>query len=187
MQTEGLLASDAPRRPRPSRRQRARGRPPRLRDPPGGAASATRRACRRTGGGRPRNLSRRLRSERWEVLLGIRPLGTTFWRGLSNHQAATAQMHLVEKIIVECRPLLGALPPSLTDGTAGARSFPRRGRRAGQGVEGDPAGKRATWGDQASPRVPRNVSPLPIRGFQRIGCPRQNRTERPPGANAASA
>ena len=27
-----------------------------------------------------------------EVLLGIRLLGTTFWRGLSNHQAATAQM-----------------------------------------------------------------------------------------------
>ena len=35
-------------------------------------------------------------SEKWEVLLGIRLLGTTFWGGLSNHQAATAQMHLVE-------------------------------------------------------------------------------------------
>ena len=37
----------------------------------------------------------RLRStlkEKWEVLLGIRLLGTTFWCGLSNHQAATAQM-----------------------------------------------------------------------------------------------
>ena len=29
--------------------------------------------------------------EKWEVLLGIRLLGTTFWRGLSSHQAATAQ------------------------------------------------------------------------------------------------
>ena len=27
-----------------------------------------------------------------EVLLGIRLLGTTFWRGLSNYQAATARM-----------------------------------------------------------------------------------------------
>ena len=26
------------------------------------------------------------------LLLGIRPPGTTLWRGLSNHQAATAQM-----------------------------------------------------------------------------------------------
>ena len=33
--------------------------------------------------------------EKWEVLQGIRLLGTTFWCGLSNHQAATAQMHLV--------------------------------------------------------------------------------------------
>ena len=39
--------------------------------------------------------------------LGIRLLGTTFWCGLSNHQADTAQMHLVEKSIVECPPLLG--------------------------------------------------------------------------------
>ena len=39
-----------------------------------------------------------------EVLLEIRLLGTTFWRGLSNHQAATAQMHLVEKNIVGARP-----------------------------------------------------------------------------------
>ena len=30
--------------------------------------------------------------ERWEVLLRIRILGTTFWCGLSNHQAPTAQM-----------------------------------------------------------------------------------------------
>ena len=30
--------------------------------------------------------------ERWEVLLGIRLLGTTCWCGLSNRQAATAQM-----------------------------------------------------------------------------------------------
>ena len=30
--------------------------------------------------------------EKWQVLLGIRLLGTTFWCGLSNHQAATAQM-----------------------------------------------------------------------------------------------
>ena len=28
------------------------------------------------------------------MLLGIRLLGTTFWCGLSNHQAATAQMHI---------------------------------------------------------------------------------------------
>ena len=32
----------------------------------------------------------------WEVLLGTRLLGATFGRGLLNHQAATAQMHLVE-------------------------------------------------------------------------------------------
>ena len=37
-----------------------------------------------------------------------------FWCGLSNHQAATAQMHLVGKKIVECRPPLGALPLFLT-------------------------------------------------------------------------
>ena len=30
--------------------------------------------------------------EKWEVLLGVRLLGTTCWCGLSNHQAATAQM-----------------------------------------------------------------------------------------------
>ena len=33
-----------------------------------------------------------LRTEGWEVLLGIRLLGTTFWCGLSNCQAAAAQM-----------------------------------------------------------------------------------------------
>ena len=32
-----------------------------------------------------------------KVLLGIRLLGITFWCGLSNHQAATARMHSVEK------------------------------------------------------------------------------------------
>ena len=42
---------------------------------------------------------------------------TTFWCGLSNHQAATAQMHLVEKTIVECRPALGALPLALNERT----------------------------------------------------------------------
>ena len=52
--------------------------------------------------------------EKWEVLLGIRLPGITFWRGSSNHQAATVQMHVVEKNIVECPPLLGALPPSLS-------------------------------------------------------------------------
>ena len=52
--------------------------------------------------------------EKWEVLLGIRLLGTTFRCGLSNHEAATAQVHLVELTnIVECRPLLGALILSL--------------------------------------------------------------------------
>ena len=47
----------------------------------------------------------------WEVLLGIRLLGTTFGRGLSKHQAATARMPLVgvESHAVDCRPLLGAL------------------------------------------------------------------------------
>ena len=35
--------------------------------------------------------------EKWEVLLGIRLLGTTFGSGLSNHQDATAQTHLVEQ------------------------------------------------------------------------------------------
>ena len=49
----------------------------------------------------------------WEVLLGIRLLGSTFWCGLSNHQAAAAQIPLVEKNIVERPPLLGALPLSL--------------------------------------------------------------------------
>ena len=52
--------------------------------------------------------------KKWEVLLEVRLQGTTFWYGLSNHQAATAQMHLVETNILECRPLLGALPLSLT-------------------------------------------------------------------------
>ena len=47
------------------------------------------------------------------MLLGIRLLGTTFWCGLSNHQAATAQMHLVENSFVECPRLLGTLPLSL--------------------------------------------------------------------------
>ena len=51
------------------------------------------------------------------MLLGIGHLGTTFGGGLSNHQAATAQMHLVgETNIVECRPILGALPLSPTMG-----------------------------------------------------------------------
>ena len=31
-------------------------------------------------------------SEKWEALLDIRLLGTTCWYGLSNHQAAAAQM-----------------------------------------------------------------------------------------------
>ena len=48
------------------------------------------------------------------MLLGIRLLGATFQGGLSNRQADTAQMHLVEKHIAGCRPLLGALPLSLT-------------------------------------------------------------------------
>ena len=48
-------------------------------------------------------------SKKWEVLLEIRLLGATFCCGWSNQQAATAQMHLVDKNIVECRPLLGAL------------------------------------------------------------------------------
>ena len=46
-----------------------------------------------------------------EVLLGIRLLRTTLWCGLSNHQAATAQMHLVGKFIVECRPLPRSTSP----------------------------------------------------------------------------
>ena len=32
-----------------------------------------------------------------KVILGIRLLGATFWRGSSDHQAATAQMHSVNK------------------------------------------------------------------------------------------
>ena len=36
-------------------------------------------------------IERERERERWEVLLGIRLLGTTFRRGSSNHQAATAQ------------------------------------------------------------------------------------------------
>ena len=49
--------------------------------------------------------------EKWEVLRGIRLLGTTCCCGLSNHQAATAQMHLVEKYIVECPPHLRSTSP----------------------------------------------------------------------------
>ena len=52
-------------------------------------------------------------TEKWEVLLGIRLLGTTCWCKLSYHQAASAQMHLVAKEIVECRPLLGQPPLAL--------------------------------------------------------------------------
>ena len=50
------------------------------------------------------------------MLLEIQLLGSTFWCG-SDDQAATAQMHPVDKTycnIVECPPLLGALPLSLT-------------------------------------------------------------------------
>ena len=47
------------------------------------------------------------------VFISQTPVGTTFWCGSSNHQAATAQMHLVEKNIVECPAPLGALPLSL--------------------------------------------------------------------------
>ena len=53
----------------------------------------------------------------YPTALLIRLLGTTCWCGLSNHQAATAQMHLVETAMEECRPLLGALPPSPGVGT----------------------------------------------------------------------
>ena len=53
----------------------------------------------------------------WELLLGIRLLGTLFRRGSSNHQAVTAQMLSVETNIVECRPPLGALPLSPTPGS----------------------------------------------------------------------
>ena len=56
------------------------------------------------------------------MLLGIRLPGTTFWSGLSNHQAASAQMHLVGRNIVECRPTLGALPLSLKPGSFGRPS-----------------------------------------------------------------
>ena len=59
--------------------------------------------------------------EKWEVLLGMLLLGTTFWCGLSNHQAATAQMGTC-KTYISLRikqyrrvptPPSGALPPSL--------------------------------------------------------------------------
>ena len=51
------------------------------------------------------------------MLLGIWLLGTTFWCGLSKHQAATAQMGAwhaefslrIKRHIVECRHPLGAL------------------------------------------------------------------------------
>ena len=55
--------------------------------------------------------------------LGVREMGSAprnpaprnhFWRGLSNHQTATARMHSVETNIAECRPIAGALPLSLT-------------------------------------------------------------------------
>ena len=69
---------------------------------------------------------------------GIRELGGAprnpaprnhFWRGLSDHQAATARTHLVEKHIVECRLLLGAFPLSLTEGPKDTRTEGRKGAR----------------------------------------------------------
>ena len=73
---------------------------------------------RRRARARPgRRQSLAMGTDKWEVLPGIRLVGTTSWRGLSNHQAAPAQMHLVGKQIVVCRPLLGALRLSLNGGT----------------------------------------------------------------------
>ena len=47
---------------------------------------------RRGSRSRTADCDRRRSLEKWEVLLGIRLPGTGFWRGLSSHQAASAQM-----------------------------------------------------------------------------------------------
>ena len=77
--------------------------------------------------------------EKWEVPLKIRLLGTTFWCGLSHQQAATAQMHLVEKNIAECRPRRRSTSPfpdarSRDRGRRGSRGGRQRGLRAGRGL-----------------------------------------------------
>ena len=48
---------------------------------------------------------------KWEVLPGIRLLGTTCCCRLSNHQAAAAQMHLVEKHVVRVPTPLKSTSP----------------------------------------------------------------------------
>ena len=52
--------------------------------------------------------------------------------GWSKHQAATAQMHLAETNIVECRPLLEALPPSPSLSSSGLDCSLRLRLRHGQ-------------------------------------------------------
>ena len=70
-------------------------------------------------------------SEKWEVLLGTWLLGTTCWCGLSNHQAATAQMHSVDKTYRRVPTPLRSTPP-FSDGniTAPSRKGPRTQQRA---------------------------------------------------------
>ena len=48
---------------------------------------------------------------KWEVLQGIRLLGTTFGHGLSDRQAATAQMHSVEQTYRRVPTPLGSTSP----------------------------------------------------------------------------
>ena len=75
------------------------------------ARTSVRTGCVRKMGGAPRNPAP--------------TVGTTCWCGCLNHQAATAQMHVVETIIVECRPPLGALPLFSEGGTPPPRRVQR--------------------------------------------------------------
>ena len=77
-------------------------------------------------------------TRKWEVLLGIRLLGATFWCGLSNHQAAAAQMHLANNAYRRV-PILRSTSPFSYLTRAGAstqtcRAFAARGSRRGRRV-----------------------------------------------------
>ena len=59
-----------------------------------------------------RNRRRSRFGEKWEVLLGIRLLGTTFWCGLSNHQAATEQMRTWQnRVLTEAEKISQSADP----------------------------------------------------------------------------
>ena len=70
-------------------------------------------------------------SEKWEVLLGIRLLGTTLWCGLSNHQDATAQMLSVEpNYRKSADPPLRSAPPFSGRADPCPAASPQRSPRA---------------------------------------------------------